>query len=174
MPAGRPNVIDSHDSKLLIVKALLLNQSNAKISRDFGVSIDALARYRKNELRRYMVNGNNILQAEQAIVRAEQDGAVRDLVMQDITEIRGSGHKLLKALIDGMPGNGELDCDPKAAAAIMREIRGNAELQARLEGRLDAPGAVHVNVNIGLASAAPVVEQAEWPDGETIDAEPVR
>lgn len=178
MPAGRPNVIDSHDSKMLIVKALMTKQSHAKISREYGVSLDALRRYRKNELRRYIVNGINPMRAEESVVQAEQDKATRDFVMSDITTIRDNGHKVLKALIDGMPESGRLDCDPKAAAAVMREIRGNAELQARLEGRLQDAGRVQVNVVVLTSHDAPgsqpgpLLHENPLPaSDDTIDAE---
>jgi hypothetical protein len=123
MPAGRPNVIDSHDCKLLIIRELLKKTSHAKISAKFGISIDALARYQKSELRRYIVNGVNLVDQERAVAQAESDKAVTDLVMDDITKIRGNGRTILDAVMKGMPENGQLDCDPKGFAVVARELR---------------------------------------------------
>jgi hypothetical protein len=175
MPAGRPNVIDSHDCKLLIIRELLKKTSHAKISAKFGISIDALARYQKSELRRYIVNGVNLVDQERAVAQAESDKAVTDLVMDDITKIRGNGRTILDAVMKGMPENGQLDCDPKGFAVVARELRENARLQAQLEGRLQDRSATQVNVVI--LSAAPEhqaphqAQIANPPVDDVLDAE---
>ncbi len=176
MAAGRPNVIDSHPDKLMILRELLQKKSHRSIAAKFGISVEAITRYVKKELRRYIVNGVNLVEQEKAVVQAESDKAARDVVMSDISVMRSHSHKLLNSIMAGMPKTGKLDCDPRGAASVMRELRGADELQARLEGRLDAPGAVHFNVSIGLmgaAAVAPAAPAEDWP-GDTIDAEPVR
>jgi hypothetical protein len=168
MPAGRPNVIDSHDSKLLIIQELLKRTSHAKISAKFGISIDALARYQKRELQRYRANVCSPIPGESALVRAEGDKAVRDVVMEDIARFRGISSDVLTAMMAGMPANRQLDCDPKGLASVLREARGVTELHARLDGRLQDRSATQVNVVI--LSAAP---EHQAPYQAQIDNPPV-
>lgn len=167
MPAGRPNVIDSHDDKLLIIRELMKKTSHPKIAAKFGISIDALARYQKRELRRYIVGGVNIAHEQAMDVRRKDDAMVADLIMDDITKIRGNGRTVLEAVMRGMPADGKLTCDPKGFAVVANVLRENAEFQARLEGRLQERAAVVSVVVLTSHAAAP----ASTVEGEIIDAE---
>lgn len=185
---GRPNGIESNPCKLEIIRALLADRTLSSISAEFRVSESALNRFRREKLKRYLAMGDRAMLAEQQLVQNQQAKSVqaaRDYVMEDVQRTRSTAWSLIEAMNKGLPENGVLDCDAKASAALLREIRSNAELQARLEGRLQERASTQVNVvvltshpgsgdapQVAVSHAGPTLRiEPASPTEETIDAE---
>jgi hypothetical protein len=156
---------------------MLAGKPIPQISAKFGIPATSLYNYSKSRLKRYRAGGDPVLEQERKDLERQEVAAVRDCVMEDVNKTRETGWKLVQAMLKGLPENGVLDCDPKGAASLLREIRGNAELQARMEGRIqDGKSSVQVNVVVlgGHTSRAASLEtlpELEAIAGEVIDAE---
>lgn len=173
MPAGRLTTVDQSPHKLDIIRDMLRGQSIPKMAEKFGIPKTTLYNYSKTRLREYRAGADPALQHEAKALKAQEVEAVRDCVMEDVHKARAIGWKLVDGMVASIPENGKLDCDPKAAAGLLREIRGNAELQARLEGRLQDSKTVQVNVVVlsGHAGHLAQPDNPPAPADDVLEAE---
>jgi hypothetical protein len=151
-PVGRPNAVDASPAKLEIIRAMLAGRKASEIAKQYGLHPSAIHRYQHKRLKRYLAAGDPALEIERKDMERNQISAVQDIVMDDVRRIRKAGWSLIESMME--PDKIKtLDCDPKASASLLREIRENARLQAQLDGRLQDRSATQVNVVI--LSAAP-------------------
>lgn len=168
-PVGRPNAVDASPAKLEIIRAMLAGRKASEIAKQYGLHPSAIHRYQHKRLKRYLAAGDPALEMERRDMERKEIAAVQDTVLDDVSRIRTNGWALVDSMLTPEKIKA-LDCDVRGTAGILREIRGAAELKARLEGRLQDRSVAQINVVIlSTHEVQPAPRSA--PVGETIDAE---
>jgi hypothetical protein len=127
---GRTCSVCAHPDAFFINEELVLHkQSNRAITRQFGLSKDAVARHREH-IPRLLVQA---LEAEEASQADDLLGQVRDLQRRTL------------AILDGAENDGA--DERRTALAAIREARSNLELLGRLAGELQEGTQINLSLN---------------------------
>lgn len=173
---GRPSAVDESPHKLDIIRSLLAGRKVSEVSRQFHVSQFSIRNYKQHRLNKYIAAGDPAIAAEQQVIDNREVRAIQDTVLDDVSRIRTNGWALVESMLTPEKIKA-LDCDVRGTAGILREIRGAAELKARLEGRLQDRSTPQINVVIlGAYPILPPAHQVETlrvaaPVDEILEAE---